>query len=100
MVNINKLKESAGKALKDVRDWTSQTAKDAGEWTSQAVMEVSSQSSELSTKAIRAMLKGVDLDGLIISVNEYQQKTGKDASKLIEFIGNLKQMQHDGPGEE
>ncbi len=89
MVNINKLKESAGKALKDARDWTTQTAKD-----------VSSQTSELSTKALRTMLKGVDLDGLLIRVDEYQQKTGKDASKLIEFIGNLKQLQQDGTGEE
>lgn len=88
MVNINKLKESAGKALKDARDWTTQTAKD-----------VSSQTSELSTKAIRAMLKGVDLDGLLARVDEYQQKTGKDASKFIEFIENLKQLQRNGNGE-
>lgn len=89
LINLNKLKDSAGRALKDVSDWTSQTAKD-----------VSSQTSELSTKAIRAMLKGVDLDGLLVRVDEYQQKTGKDASKLIEFIGNLKQLQQDGTGEE
>lgn len=89
MVNINKLKESAGKALKDARDWTTQTAK-----------YVSSQTSELSTKALCAMLKGVDLDGLLIRVDEYQQKTGKDASKLIEFIENLKQLQRNGNGEE
>ena len=55
---------------------------------------------ELSTKAIRAILKGVDLDGLLVRIDEYQQKTGKDASKLIEFIGNLKQLQQDGTGEE
>ena len=89
MVNINKLKESAGKALKDARDWTTQTARD-----------VSSQTSELSTKALCVMLKGVDLDGLLIRVDEYQQKTGKDASKLIEFIENLKQLQRNGNGEE
>lgn len=89
LINLDKLKDSAGKALKDVSDWTSQTAKD-----------VSSQTSELSTKAIRAMLKGVDLDGLLVRVDEYQQKTGKDASKLIEFIGNLIQLQQDGTGEE
>ena len=46
------------------------------------------------------MLKGVDLDGLLIRVDEYQQKTGKDASKLIEFIENLKQLQRNGNGEE
>lgn len=89
MVNINKLKESAGKALKDARDWTTQTAK-----------EVSLQTSELSTKVIHAMLKGADLDGLLTRVDEYQHKTGKDASKLIEFIGNLKQLQQDGTREE
>jgi len=61
---------------------------------------VSSQTSELSTKALCAMLKGVDLDGLLIRVDEYQQKTGKDASKLIEFIENLKQLQRNGNGEE
>lgn len=100
LININKLKENAGKVLKDASEWTTQTAKDAGEWTSQAVKEVSSQTSELSTKAIRAMLKGVDLNGLLVRLDEYQQKTGKDATKLIEFIGNLKQLQQDGPGEE
>lgn len=99
MVNINKLKESAGKALKDARDWTTQTAKGASDWTSQTAKEVSSQTLELSTKAIRAILKGVDLDGLLVRIDEYQQKTGKDASKLIEFIGNLKQLQQDGTGE-
>lgn len=89
LIDINKLKESAGKALKDASEWTSQAAKD-----------VSSQTSDLSAKAIRTMLKGVDLDGLLVRVDEYQQKTGKDASKLIEFIRNLKQLQQDGTGEE
>lgn len=100
LININKLKESADKALKDASEWTSKAAKDASNWTSQTAKEVSSQTSELSTKAIRAMLKGVDLDGLLVRIDEYQQKTGKDASKLIEFIGNLKQLQQDGTGEE
>ena len=100
MVNINKLKECAGKALKDARDWTTQTAKGASDWTSQTAKEVSLQTSELSTKVIHAMLKGVDLDGLLVRIDEYQHKTGKDASKLIEFIGNLKQLQQDGTREE
>lgn len=100
LINIDKLKDSAGKVLKDASEWTSKTAKEAAEWTSQTAKEVSSQTSELSTKAIRAMLKGVDLDGLLVRIDEYQQKTGKDASKLIEFIGNLKQLQQDGTGEE
>lgn len=100
LININKLKDSAGKAFKDASDWTSQAAKGASDWTSQTAKEVSLQTLELSTKAIRAMLKGVDLDGLLVRIDEYQQKTGKDASKLIEFIGNLKQLQQDGTGEE
>lgn len=100
LININKLKDSAGKAFKDASDWTSQAAKGASDWTSQTAKEVSSQTSELSTKVIRAMLKGADLDGLLTRVDEYQQKTGKDASKLIEFIENLKQLQQDGTGEE
>ena len=100
LININKLKESTGKALKDASEWTTQAAKDASELTSHTAKEVSSQTSKLSSQAIRAMLKGVDLDGLLVRIDEYQQKTGKDASKLIEFIGNLKQLQQDGAREE
>ena len=100
LINIGKLKDSAGKALKDASEWTSQAAKDASEWTSQTAKDVSLQTSELSTKVLRAMLKGADLDGLLVRVDEYQQKTGKDAYKLIEFIENLKHLQQNGNGEE
>lgn len=46
LININKLKESAGKAIKEAADWTSQAAKDASEWTSQAAKDASEWSQQ------------------------------------------------------
>ncbi len=45
---------------------------------------------ELTNDTIGKMLKGVDMTGLQAKINEYQQKTGRDASKLADFIANLK----------
>lgn len=67
---------------------------------SQGVQIAKDKASELTNVTIRKLLQGVNLDGLIKNVEDYQQKTGKDASKLIEFINNLKNMQHDGETDE
>lgn len=67
---------------------------------SQGVQIAKDKASELTNVTIRKLLQGVDLDGLIKNVEDYQQKTGKDASKLIEFINNLKNMQQDGETDE
>lgn len=67
---------------------------------SQGVQIAKDKASELTNATIRKLLQGVNLDGLIKNVEDYQQKTGKDASKLIEFINNLKNMQHDGETDE
>ena len=99
LINVNKLKEKAAQATKEAGEWTSQAVKGASTWTSQATKDASAQALELADKAIRTMLKGIDLDGLLRRIDEYQQKTGKDASKLTDFIINLKQMQQDGTGE-
>ena len=37
LINIDKLKDSAGKALKDASEWTSKATKDVSDWTSQTV---------------------------------------------------------------
>lgn len=75
-------------------------ALDAGTKLSQGVQIAKDKASELTNATIRKLLQGVNLDGLIKNVEDYQQKTGKDASKLIEFINNLKKMQHDGETDE
>lgn len=67
---------------------------------SQGVQIAKDKASELTNVTIRKLLQGVNLDGLIKNVEAYQQKTGKDASKLIEFINNLKNMQQDGETDE
>ena len=85
LIDIKKLKEVDLSKLKDKASETFETTKE--------------QANTLTTKAIQHLLKGIDLDGLLVRVGEYQQKTGKDASKLVDFINNLKQMQQDGNGE-
>jgi len=67
---------------------------------SQGVQIAKDKASELTNATIRKLLQGVNLDGLKKNVEDYQQKTGKDASKLIEFINNLKNMQQDGETDE
>lgn len=67
---------------------------------SQGVQIAKDKASELTNATIRKLLQGVNIDGLIKNVEDYQQKTGKDASKLIEFINNLKNMQQDGETDE
>ena len=67
---------------------------------SQGVQIAKDKASELTNATIGKLLQGVNLDGLIKNVEDYQQKTGKDASKLIEFINNLKNMQQDGETDE
>lgn len=51
LININKLKESASKALKDASEWTSQATKDASEWTSQAAKDASDWTSKAAKDA-------------------------------------------------
>lgn len=85
LIDIKKLKEVDLSKLKDKASETFDNTKE--------------QANTLTTNAIRHLLKGIDLDGLLVRVDEYQQKTGKDASKLVDFINNLKQMQQDGNGE-
>jgi hypothetical protein len=88
LFDINKLKQDAQSAAQNAKSSASQfisTAKD--------------KTGELTNDAVRKMLKGIDLDGLLRRVDEYQQKTGRDASKLTDFIINLKNMQQDGEGE-
>lgn len=74
LININKLKESAGKALKDASDWTSKAAKEAAEWTSQTAKDASEwteqaakDASEWSTQAAK-------------DASDWTSKAAKDAS--------------------
>ena len=84
LIDFNKLKEKSTEALNN---------------TSQFLGNAKDKTVELTNSTIQAWLKGMDLDGLLSKVEEYQQKTGKDASKLIDFINNLKQIQQNGERE-
>lgn len=84
LIDFNKLKEKSAEALNN---------------TSQFLGNAKEKTVEFTNSTINAMLKGIDLDGLLSKVDEYQQKTGKDASKLIDFINNLKQVQQNGERE-
>jgi hypothetical protein len=88
LIDFNKLKQDAQTA-----------AQNAASGASQFLSSAKDKAGEVTNEAIRKMLKGIDLDGLLQRVDEYQQKTGRDASKLTEFINNLKNMQQDGEGE-
>ena len=74
LIDFNKLKEKSTEALNS---------------TSQFLGNAKDKTMELTNSTIHALLKGIDLNGLLSKVDEYQQKTGKDASKLIDFINNL-----------
>lgn len=84
LIDFNKLKEKSAEALNN---------------TSQFLGNAKEKTVEFTNSTIQALLKGIDLDGLLSKVDEYQQKTGKDASKLIDFINNLKQVQQNGERE-
>ena len=84
LIDFNKLKEKSTEALNN---------------TSQFLGNAKDKTMELTNSTIQVLLKGMDLDGLLSKVEEYQQKTGKDASKLIDFINNLKQIQQNGERE-
>ena len=84
LIDFNKLKEKSTEALNN---------------TSQFLGNAKDKTMGLTNSTIHALLKGIDLDGLLSKVDEYQQKTGKDASKLIDFINNLKQIQQNGERE-
>lgn len=88
LFDINKLRQDAQTA-----------AQNAASGASQFLSSAKDKAGEVTNDAIRKMLKGIDLDGLLQRVDEYQQKTGRDASKLTDFINNLKNMQQDGEGE-
>lgn len=88
LIDFNKLKQDAQAA-----------AQNAASGASQFLSSAKDKAGEVTNDAIRKMLKGIDLDGLLQRVDEYEQKTGRDASKLTEFINNLKNMQQDGEGE-
>lgn len=88
LIDFNKLKQDAQTA-----------AQNAASGASQILSSAKDKAGEVTNDAIRKMLRGIDLDGLLQRVDEYEQKTGRDASKLTEFIINLKNMQHDGEGE-
>lgn len=88
LIDFNKLKQDAQTA-----------AQNAASGASQFLSSAKDKAGEVTNEAIRKMLKGIDLDALLQGVDEYQQKTGRDASKLTEFINNLKNMQQDGEGE-
>ena len=85
LFDINKLKDNALAAGTKL----SQTAQAAGQ-------KAKDVSGELTNKAIVKLLQGVNLDSLLQNVEEYQRKTGRDASKLTDFINRLKDFQQDG----
>lgn len=111
LININKLKEAAGKALKDATDWTqqaakdasdwtaqaakdasdwtAQAAKDAGDWTRQATKTVGDSATDFATGIIVKLLKGLDLDGFMKNIDDYHVQTGKDVQATKAFINKL-----------
>lgn len=88
LIDLNKLKQDAQMATQNAKSNASQFLSSAKD-----------KAGEVTNDAIRKMLKGIDLNGLLQRVDEYQQKTRRDASKLTEFINNLKNLQQDGEGE-
>ena len=99
-IDINKLKNSAGKAIKEAADWTSQAAKDASEWTQQAAKDASDwtrqatrtvgdSATDLATGIIVKLLKGLDLDGFMKNIEDYHAQTGKDVQATVTFINKL-----------
>ena len=88
LIDFNKLKQDVQMATQNAKSNASQFLSSAKD-----------KAGEVTNDAIRKMLKGIDLNGLLQRVDEYQQKTGRDASKLTEFINNLKNLQQDGEGE-
>ena len=121
----NKVKEKADElgvsdAVTKASDWTSQSAKDASKWTSQAAndasgwtlqaldnatstisgtaKDVGASAISYATDIVTQLLKGVNLDSLIESVDKYGLEHGKDVSDTINFLKRLKDLQSNGPG--
>lgn len=110
-IDINKLKNSAGKAIKEAADWTQQAVKDASEWTQQAAKDatvwtaqaaqdasdwtrqasktVGDSATDFATGIIVKLLKGLDLDGFMKNIEDYHAQTGKDVQATVTFINKL-----------
>ncbi len=83
-----------GQAVKDAAEWTEQAAKDVAEWTEQAIKDASNAAVSFATNIIVKLLKGVNLDTILMATKAYGTKSGKDVSSTVKFIDNLKSIQN------
>lgn len=85
----SKVKADASKSISAGVKSVSETATVVGSRIQSGFGSMSDSVSELADKKIREMLKGVDLKGTIVSLKDYQKKTGKDVSPLTNFLIQL-----------
>lgn len=107
-IDINKLKNSAGKAIKEAADWTQQAAKDASVWTSQAAKNASEWSQQAFLDATdwtkQAVVDAKDYSQLFVTDAGTRQealsatldaarKTGKITVKGLKVVSGVQAVQ-------
>ena len=96
---IDKMKKAAQQAASVASSTATKVAKKATE--SMDAVSSASQSAydamcEYAAQKIKGMLRGIDLQFTINTLNKFQRENNKDVSALVNFIEQLKIFSEDG----
>lgn len=96
---INDTVKTINNATSNVADAVSRTAKNVSQTISQTYKETSQKLDnaqdilvDTASKKINEWISQIPYDDTISSLEEYQQKNGKDVSALVNFIKKLKEI--------
>ena len=96
---LDKMKQAAQQAAAVASSAATKVAKKASngmDAVSSASQSAYDTMCEYAARKIKGMLRGIDLQSTIDTLNKFQRENGKDVSALVNFIEQLKIFSEDG----